>query len=138
LLNFSPEKEKTKMAGDIKCEGKWRLELTFDVSNIKENGSMTIGPEDGEGNFEGDHFDEGNPTAKKLRKGKCKSNKVHFEREHKDGGVIIHDGNLTGERDMSGTFRIDAPDLQGGKDKQKDKKKDPGDTGTWTGVKEGL
>lgn len=136
------------MDRDRKCKGDWRIELTFDVSNKKEKGRMTIGEEDEEGNFDGDHVDEGNPTTKKLRKGKCKSNKIHFERDHKDGGVIVHDGEVTGERDMSGTFSINAAvspresegyeSQQGGKDKQKAKKKDTGDTGTWTGVKEGL
>jgi hypothetical protein len=136
------------MARARKCEGEWRIELTFDGSNKKENGRMTIGPEDGDGNFDGDHFDVGNPKGKKLRKGKCKNDKVHFERDHKDGGEIIHDGDVTGERDMSGTFSIDAAvslresedygSKQGGKDREKAKKKDTGDTGTWTGVKEGL
>ncbi|HVG35582.1 MAG TPA: hypothetical protein VM911_21200 [Pyrinomonadaceae bacterium] len=136
------------MAGARKCEGEWRIELTFDVSNKREKGRMTIGPEDGDGNFDGEHVDEGNSTKKKLRKGKCKSNKIHFERDHKDGGEIVHDGDVTGDREMSGTFSIDEAvsrrdskdygSKQGGKDKEKVKKKDAGDTGTWTGVKEGL
>jgi hypothetical protein len=145
VLNFNPEEE-TKM--DKKCKGKWRIELTFDGSgNETERGSMSIEPEDEEGNFEGDHFDEGNPASKKLRKGKCKDDKIHFERAHKDGGLIIHDGDVTSDEEMNGTFKIVAVDShdesQGGgskhdgKDKNK-KDRDPGDTGTWTGVKEGL
>jgi hypothetical protein len=129
-----------------KCRGSWSVELTFDGSGKPERGEMSIGAEDAGGNFDGEHFDEGNTTSKTLRRGKCKSGKIHFERDHKDGGVIVHDGEVVSDLEMSGTFKIvpvgSLNKLEGDGsekgDRGTEKDREIGDTGIWTGTKDGL
>jgi len=136
------------------CKGKWNLKLTPDGGSTREDGHVVIEQEDAQGNFKGKHTST-QPKERPVRNGKCKNEKVSFDREHEDGGTIFYnDGSFVSEKKLEGRYRISASNLaaetegddsEADRDRRKDKNKGktkppapPEETGTWTGSKDGL
>ena len=129
-----------------KCDGLWNLTLKYDDGDVEDDGFVVIEKEDANGNFKGKHTSSNDNEERDLRKGKCKDGKISFERDHEDEGVIVYFDGVVGEDRLDGKFKIVEGDSldesegdrskYGGKDK--DKKRAVGDTGIWTGTKDGL